>query len=188
MTIPSIVNVEPVIADFTSDYIEQPIANPVFNLSNYSVNATQFQWDFGNSTQSNIIHPTVTYDSIGYYLITLVAWAQDGRDCADTATLLVKINDEIILYVPNTFTPDGDNLNDIFLPVVTAGYRDGSYEFRVFNRWGEQIFITEDPTVGWDGTYLGKPVQDGTYIWSILFKDPLNNGKFPYQGHVNLVR
>ena len=188
ITIPDIVSVEPVVAAFTSDHNEQPISNPVFNLSNQSTNATQFEWTFGNGTQTSIIHPTVTYDSIGYYLITLTAWAQDGRDCADTATLLIKITDEIILYVPNTFTPDGDGLNDIFLPIVTAGVRDGTYIFKIFNRWGEEIFNTEDPEKGWDGTYLGEPVQDGTYIWSILFKDPLNNAKYPYQGHINLVR
>ena len=118
----------------------------------------------------------------------LVAIPQDGIPCADTATMLVKVNDEVILYVPNTFTPDGDGLNDIFLPIVTAGFRDGTYEFRIYNRWGEQVFVTQDPTLGWDGTYLGEPVQDGTYTWTILFKDPLDNGKFPFNGHVNLIK
>ena len=188
LTIPNIINVEPVIAAFSSDYLEQPIANPVFEFTNESVNGVTFVWDFGDGSGSSIIHPTHSYNDIGFYEVMLVAIPQDGVPCADTATMLVKINDEVILYVPNTFTPDGDGLNDIFLPIVTAGFRDGTYEFRIYNRWGEQIFITEDPTFGWDGTYLGSPVQDGTYTWTILFKDPLDNGKFPFNGHVNLIR
>jgi gliding motility-associated-like protein len=127
-----------------------------------------------------------TYDSIGCYQVVLVASAQDG--CTDTTVQVVCVKDEVIIYVPNTFTPDGDGLNDIFLPILTAGYRPGTYEFAIYNRWGERFFYTEDVDQGWDGTFKGNEVQVGTYTYTIKFKSSMDNNVYTYNGHVNLIR
>ena len=83
----------------------------------------------------------------------------------------------------------GDGLNEMFLPILISGYdRNKGYEFNIFNRWGENIFTTTEVGVGWDGTYQGKPVQDGIYTWVINFKSSLNNEIFEYTGYVNLLR
>jgi gliding motility-associated-like protein len=108
------------------------------------------------------------------------------------------------VYVPNSFTPNGDEFNNVFLPVISTGREISDYELLIFNRWGEVIFESHDINIGWDGTYgpridlningepivsqHGKMAQDGVYIWTlnVVFKDkgiPIKE-----QGHVNLLR
>jgi gliding motility-associated-like protein len=178
--------VNEIIASFEPDVTEQLISNPTFEFQNTSVNATSYQWFFGDGTESDFVNTIHTYDSIGYYQVVLVAYAQDG--CTDTAVVVVKVNDQLIIYVPNAFTPDGDRLNDVFLPILTAGYKPGTYEFAIYNRWGERIFYTEDENEGWDGTYLGNDVQIGTYTYSIKFKDSMSNKVYTFNGRVSLIR
>jgi gliding motility-associated-like protein len=179
--------VNQIIADFDPDTFEQPISNPQFEFTNTSQNATSFEWFFGDGTGNDFVHTNHNYDSTGYYVVTLVASAQDG--CTDTARITIKVRDEVILYVPNTFTPDENGLNDVFMPTLTAGYdREGVYEFRIYNRWGEQLFFTNQLFTGWDGTYKGEKVQIGTYNWSLRFKDSQNNKVYDFYGHVNLIR
>lgn len=181
--------VNEIIADFEPDTFEQPISNPSFEFNNTSQNATSYQWFFGDlppSTSTNV-HPNHTYGEIGLYSVTLVASAQDG--CTDTAVIVIKVRDEVIVYVPNSFTPDDNGLNDIFLPVLTAGYdRTEGWQFKIYNRWGEEIFNSEIVGNGWDGTYKGEPVQFGSYTWSLRFKDSQNNKIHDFTGHVNLIR
>ncbi|MBM3430144.1 MAG: T9SS type B sorting domain-containing protein, partial [Bacteroidetes bacterium] len=166
--------VNEIIASFQPDTYEQPITNPVFEFTNTSMNATSYEWSFGDNTSSDFINTSHTYGDIGVYTVMLVASAQDG--CSDTAYHVIKVSDVVIIYVPNSFTPDGDGLNDIFIPQLTAGYdRDKVYEFLIYNRWGEVIFKSTQVLEGWDGTYKGVPVQIGTYTWTIRFKDSMSN-------------
>lgn len=104
------------------------------------------------------------------------------------AFVLANVFDIENLYIPNTFTPDGDGRNDIFRPVVTfEGFTN--YELTIFNRWGERIHITGDDTEGWNGTHLGEKCQDGTYVWKLSLKPNANNANTVERiGHVNLLR
>ena len=103
-----------------------------------------------------------------------------------------EVVEDLIFYVPNTFTPDGDTYNQIFRPVFTSGYDPFDYQLLIFNRWGETIFESNDSNVGWDGTYgLGdqvRYVQDGTYTWRIEFKLKRNDSRKIVNGHVNVIR
>jgi len=187
LTQQDVVCVNQIIADFDPDLFEQPISNPTFEFTNTSQNATSYQWFYGDGGTTTSVHSGHTYDDIGYYTVTLVASAQDG--CTDTARIVIKVRDEVIVYVPNTFTPDDNGLNDTFFPVMTAGYdRSGGYEFRIYNRWGHQIFYSQTINEGWDGTYQGEQVQIGTYTWTLRFKDSQNNKIHDFSGHINLVR
>ncbi len=179
--------VNPVIASFYPDVYEQSVINPIFEFTNESENATSFQWFFGDGTESDFVNTTHFYDSYGVYNVALVAMAEDG--CTDTAYVAITVNDEVLFYVPNSFTPNGDGQNEVFIPVLTAGYdRSQGYEFSVYNRWGEQIFFSDTPGEGWDGTYNGLPSQNGTYIWYVKFKDSMNNLIYNYSDHFNLIR
>ena len=186
LTQQNFVCVNEIIASFNPDVTEQLISNPIFEFTNTSINATSYQWFFGDNTESDFVNTIHTYDSIGYYQVVLVAYAQDG--CSDTAVVVVKVNDQLIIYVPNAFTPDGDQLNDVFLPILTAGYMPGTYEFAIYNRWGERFFYTEDVNEGWDGTFKGNDAQIGTYTYTIKFKDSMNNKVYSYNGRVSLIR
>lgn len=158
-------------------------------MHNYSSNATNYTWYFGDdSAPSNEFEPTHIYseENAGTFPIMLVASNDVG--CVDTAYYSVKVVEPLIIYVPNTFTPDGDRFNNTFFPVITSGFDVYQYEMLIFNRWGELIFETHDTEIGWDGTYDGKMVQDGSYTWKIEIKIKNYDEHKRYVGHVNLVR
>lgn len=96
----------------------------------------------------------------------------------------ITIHFDAIIYVPNTFTPDGNKFNGVF---KAEGGNIKEYNLKIFNRWGEIIFESNNFNIGWDGTYGGKIVPDGTYIWVIEYKGP---DLIPHRinGHVNLLR
>jgi gliding motility-associated-like protein len=174
-------------AEFLPDVYQQSVVNPIFEFTNSSTNATTFEWFFGDGYESDFVNTTHFYESYGNYVVSLVATAQDG--CTDTAYVAITVIDEVLFYVPNSFTPNGDGKNELFTPVLTAGYdRERGYEFRIYNRWGEEVFYTDTPGVGWDGTYLNTAVQNGTYVWYVKFKDSMNNEIYDHSGHVNVIK
>ena len=187
LTQQNFVCVNEVIAEFQPDVYQQSIVNPIFEFTNSSSNATSFEWNFGDGSFSDFVNTTHFYDSYGNYVVSLVATAQDG--CTDTAYVAISVLDEVLFYVPNSFTPNGDGKNDEFIPVLTAGYdRQRGYEFRIYNRWGEEVFYSDTPGEGWDGTYQGQAVQNGAYAWYVKFKDSMNNEVYDHSGHVNVIK
>jgi gliding motility-associated-like protein len=109
----------------------------------------------------NIANPVATpTDSTTY---TVIAYTPIG--CASTATVVVKVFKGPAIYVPGAFTPNGDGINDI-LKAIAPGIRQLQY-FRVFDRWGKQVYYSTQLQAGWDGTINGQPVPPGTYVWVI---------------------
>lgn len=106
---------------------------------------------------------------------------ENGCTAADT----VAIYYDPIVYIPNTFTPGG---NDDVNPVFQAyGGNVNTFEMLIFNRWGEVIYTIEDFNDSWDGTYNGVDCQDGTYVWKATFTD-FQDEEYTLEGHVNLLR
>ena len=174
-------------ASFTADNFSTSVIDPVFYFENTSLNATAFTWNFGDGTSSNLENPTQTYpELIGYYLVELIATNNSG--CADTVSNFVYVEEETIFYVPNSFSPDGNEVNNVFQPVFSEGYDPDFYSLRIFNRWGEVVFETTEVTNGWDGNYRGNMCQDGTYVWSISFKAGTSDLVYRYEGHVTLIK
>ena len=173
-------------ADFTFTPTNTTVLNPTVNFTNQSTGGTIYQWDFaglGTSTQTN---PSFTFpDSAASYLVCLNVSNASG--CSDDICKVVTIYDELLIYVPNAFTPDGDGKNDVFLPIV-AGIDPNSYEFFIFNRWGELIFETDVVGKGWDGTYRGKLSQQDVYVWKIKARNALTGQEKVYYGHVSLLK
>jgi gliding motility-associated-like protein len=106
----------------------------------------------------------------------------------DSTLNYINYNPALIYFVPNTFTPDGDDFNNVFKPVISTGFSVDKYQFLIFNRWGELIFETQDIGEGWDGTYKGKMCQDGTYTWKLIIMQSFDAEKIVDVGHVNLLR
>lgn len=115
----------------------------------------------------------------GTYKLTIV------NQCGDSATLLVYVvKPNLSFYIPNTFTPNNDRLNDYFT-VVGSGIK--SVYMQIYNRWGELVFESFNPNDKWDGTFKGEKVIDGVYMYmmQIGFKD----GSFSYiSGEVNVLK
>jgi gliding motility-associated-like protein len=132
----------------------------------------------------NPIH--VFPDASGSYVIELIAYSPLG--CTDTVRMVINVSEELIYYVPNTFTPDGDNYNETFKPVFTAGYDPYDFTLLIFNRWGEIIWESHDVAIGWDGTYGGQIMQDGVYTWKIDFKTTASDERVMITGHVTLLK
>jgi gliding motility-associated-like protein len=92
------------------------------------------------------------------------------------------------VYVPNSFTPDGNAFNNTFLPILTGDYLS-NYELQIYNKWGELVFVSNDIQVGWDGTFQGVKVKTDSYIWTILYSNLANNeaSRVSLNGHVSVL-
>lgn len=106
-----------------------------------------------------IANPTAVLDRN----ITYHVYASTAAGCEAFDTINIKVYEGPELYVPNAFTPDGNGLNDI-LKVISIGMKEFHF-FRIYNRYGQLLFSTNDPNKGWDGTIKGKPQNSGTYVW-----------------------
>ncbi len=110
--------------------------------------------------------------------------------CVDAAGMITFTLGECEpgVHVPNAFTPDGDGVNDVFLPVI-AGELE-SYRLEIFDRWGELLFTTNDPAQGWDGMVGGMEAMDGIYVWQLEYRASTDLGAVSERivGHLTLLR
>lgn len=156
--------------------------NLPITFQNLTVGGVSYEWFYGDGNTSTTIVGSNIYETPGTYNVTLIATNELG--CKDTVTKPITIEEEYWVYVPNTFTPDGNRVNNYFsASTVNIKY----LEVMIFNRWGQRIFEAYDPQFEWDGTYNGTIVQDGTYIWKIKYITNSNvEGKLV--GHITLMR
>jgi gliding motility-associated-like protein len=178
------------IADFILIPNYYDLTDPTVNFDNNSSGAVSYVWDFGDSqTDSSANNPgsyTYTGDIEDAYFISLFATSEYG--CVDSIIKEVHLNKELNIYAPNTFIPDNDGLNDVWMPVISSGVLTETYQLQIFNRWGEQIFETRNVSDGWDGTFNGVDVQDGTYTYRIYFRRADNKFNEILTGHINLLK
>jgi gliding motility-associated-like protein len=179
----------PPVASFTTN--TNVFTEPIQTVSfvNNTVGATTYSWEFGDTQSSTIENPIHTYSNItSGYIITLTASSTLG--CVDTYDLTIQYQEDEIFYIPNSFTPDGDNFNQTFKPIFTTGFDPYNFEMIIYSRWGEIVFETHDANMGWDGSYGtdGRDVQDGSYTYKIIYKNPQKDERTIVVGHVSLVR
>ncbi len=169
--------------------IPQPttILNPKIHFVNQSSNAASYVWVLDtNNFFSTEVEPEYSFDSTkaGRYKICLISTSDEG--CIDTICHITTIDDDLFLYIPNSFTPNGNKQNDVF-----KVYHDGApfteFELTVFNRWGQVVFETKEPLDAWDGTKSGLPCEQGVYSWRLDAKSKIDK-KILRHGHVNLLR
>ncbi len=176
--------------------LEKPQANFVFspsfpladkekvNFYNTSTGdfQTEWQWFFvGLADTIKTERLDYLFKDAGSYPIALKVKNKWG--CYDTIVRTIVVDDEILLFVPNAFSPNGDRINDLFEP---KGVGILKYRLRVFDRWGEMIFEANDMNTLWDGTYKGKPCTDDIYLWKIDYSSRRNN--FSKIGDVMLLQ
>jgi gliding motility-associated-like protein len=125
----------------------------------------------------------ISTESQGDYRVEV----QDWNCCFNTDSVYVKV---FQYFIPNTFTPNGDGLNDIFR--VVGLYRDIEFKMYVYDRWGGLVFTSSDIDQGWDGTFKGKPADADTYIWIVhvnfLGEDIITNGDVVLKGTVTILK
>jgi gliding motility-associated-like protein len=118
----------------------------------------------------------------------IVLYASNESGCNDSAVAVISVVDDLIFYVPNTFTPDGDEFNNVFFPVFSSGFDAYNYTLFIFDRWGEIIFESHNLDYGWDGTYMGQLCKEGVYTWKISIKERNKDKNHEYVGHVSLLK
>jgi gliding motility-associated-like protein len=122
-------------------------------------------------------NPVFTFPEgeVGEYPVTLIVTTEYG--CTDTITMTMQVVQDVLVYAPNTFTPDGDEHNQDW-NIFISGIDVYNFSLIIFNRWGQVVWESNDPSTAWDGTYNGEIVPDGTYTWRASAKDSLNDGKY----------
>ena len=142
-------------------------------------------WDFGDGNIDSISqNPTYTYADTGDYIIELEVTNEFG--CSDKDIVAVKIEPEFMLHAPNTFTPNGDGINETFIPEGIG--LENNFEMFIYDRWGDLIFESKGIKSEWDGTANdGRTAQEDVYVW-IVFATDHNEARHQYVGHVTLVR
>lgn len=139
---------------------------PEIRLINESEKGIQWFWNFYDGTVSNDKNPSHLYKATGSYMLSLLATSEKG--CSDSVSGELTINAEYFFWIPNTFTPNGDGINDVFIPVFG---NISEYEMTIFDRWGNAVYKTSNPGKGWDGNVNNLKSQTGIYVYKILFKD-----------------
>lgn len=170
------------VANFYYLPAEINILHAEVEFTNTSSGAQDVEWYLGDFDYSNDWNPIHLYADTGLFDVTQIVYNEFG--CSDTMTLPLYVHGNFVVYLPNTFTPDGSGVNDVF---SMNGYGFDQFELLIFNRWGEVVKTITDLSDSWDGTYGGQPCQDGVYTWRLRAVD---FEEIPHEmaGHVTLMR
>ncbi len=174
-------------AAFSFNPQQADVFNPQVNFINLTNGTNSYVWNFDGIDFSNESDPSYYFpvDSGGTYTVCLIA--QNSIGCSDTVCHEVFINGFTSVYIPNAFSPNGDGSNELFFPVLRDVSRS-TYDFKIFDRWGQIIFTTNSLESQWDGTFKGVNCKDGVYVWKIKYIEESNGTNRELSGHFSLLR
>ncbi|MFZ4796451.1 MAG: LamG-like jellyroll fold domain-containing protein [Bacteroidia bacterium] len=143
-------------------------------------------WTFGNTENSNLFNPKTIYTKAGKFSVKLLV--TDSIGCKDSAFKEITVYDDLIVSIPNAFTPNNDILNDFFILKVSDISQVVNIKGSIWNRWGEMIYEYSYPiNNGWDGTNNGIVCSEGVYLY-VFEVETIYNESFKYHGTVTLIR
>lgn len=183
-----VTNPPPVAVSFGAGPDTAFVSSPVVHFINgSSPSTTSYLWDFAGLGSSTAQHPSFTFPGeLGAeHTVCLTAW--DANGCEGQYCAPVWVLDEMDVFVPNAFSPDGDDINETFLPVFNVTWIE-DYEFQIFDRWGERVFVSTTPGEGWRGDLNGSAVKQDVYVWRLQCRDKYRNTAISRMGHVTLLR
>ncbi len=169
------------VANYTFTPYPANVFQPVV-FTDASIDAVEWLWEFGDGFTSTDQNPNHVYADTGSYIVCLTVTNADGCENKICDTILIAAIS--LLEVPNAFSPNDDGVNDVFLPL---NYGLLNYEFRIYNRWGELIFLTNDPAKGWDGVYNGVEQELDVYVY-VVSGDGEDGVRYLKRGNFTLVR
>lgn len=141
-------------------------------------------WNFGDGNFSSATNPIHIFSDTGVFTISLSAITQYGCENEFIKANYITIYEKPILFIPNAFSPNGDGVNDVFY-IYGSGIKE--INFRIFDRWGELVFETSELNIGWDGTFKGKMVNQGVYVYeAVVITNTLEQRKL--KGSITLFR
>jgi gliding motility-associated-like protein len=179
-------------AEFTyGPFQEITISDPQVQFSNQTnvLGNNTYLWQIDSLYSLPDVNPNVTFPHVGKYEITLNATSVHG--CKDKVSRIIEVKNEFNVYIPNSFTPNADGLNDVFIPVFSPyGLDAKTFEMEIFDRWGKPLYHTKDVSKGWDGSVQNKgldQLKSDVYTYKIKYRD-MEGVVFNKLGHVSVVR
>ncbi len=176
-------------ANFTYAPVDATIIDPNINFLDASTapgsSISGLLWtNFGDGSDSTSMMPYVkhTYKDTGTFCVNLIATSVLG--CKDSIKKCVAIHPYFTLYIPNSFSPNGDGRNEMF---TASGDYVSNYDMRIFDRWGNLVFHSTDITHGWNGQKNGAAAQEDVYVYVISAADSYRN-PYSYKGTVTLLK
>ena len=170
------------IADFNYNPNNASEFQPEVHFYDLSTGASNWNWNFGDATTSSNVNPHHIYAESGNYTVTLIV--ENNLGCKDTTWKYIDIKSDYAIWIPNSFSPNNDGKNEFFFG---KGFGFTNYVLSIFDRWGEKIFVSNDPEIGWDGTCKGVESAIDVYVYQISIVDIFNE-PHTYNGRVTLVR
>ncbi|HEY9261333.1 PKD domain-containing protein [Chitinophaga sp.] len=171
---------DPPVVDFEYSPTKPVENTPVQFINTSSVDATRLLWNFGDGDTTSVPSPTHQYLRTGTYNVCLTAFNREGcsaSTCKEVSAIVVPLFD-----VPNAFAPGGKN--NIF---YVKAFGATKFNLKIFNRWGQLVFESSDPQIGWDGRFKGniQPMDAYAYIVNLEFTDGTKGSR---SGSVTLLR
>ena len=172
-------------ASFTSEYLLSRGMETDWKFNYTGSGADQLNWKFEDGQSDNGLAPVFkTFSTTGDFKVGLFASTANG--CRDSAFGNIFLKPELLMWLPNVFTPNIDGLNDDFGPSSTFGLE--RYSFKIYDRWGSKVFDTDNPENRWTGLDPeGKPIMEGVYGYELLFRY-VDNKLYVYKGTVIVTR
>lgn len=187
--------------EFNINLHPQPIANftfdpgPETDVFNTKVNFTNttdygapldYEWVISDFMRANTRDTYFEFPANGGKRFLNCLKVENQFGCRDSICKPFFIKYEVLLYAPNTFTPNDDDVNEVFLPIV-EGLTDEGYKLMIFNRWGELMFSTTSQTEGWNGRYKGQKVEEDAYVWRIVGVTKQTGEDYENFGHITVL-
>ena len=185
---PSISQIQNNLGSLNSEFIELCEGDSIGRVySATSLSGGSIVWILN---QDSIINPTlpISWNNYGTFTFSAVAYQNGCVSYPINYITTIQRCPEELMYIPNTFTPNGDEHNNTWLPIFTSGFDPYDFNLNIYNRWGELIFKSYNSKVPWDGTYNNTLCQNGTYTWVIVYGDKDNDKKTLIKGNVNLIK
>ena len=178
---------EPVAA-FSVDTLVNSAQLPIYDFHDASIGANTLHWDFGDGITSD--QPDLRHEFPGTYganYTTCLTVANEGG-CSDTECTTFLFNAGGSIFIPNSFTPNGDQKNDVFFPVINGFEQCKGFDFWIYDRWGNLVDHLKDRNDSWDGSFGGAEPLIDVYVWRLSLSDCLDDtDPADRRGHVTIV-
>jgi gliding motility-associated-like protein len=173
------------VANFDAEYLLSRGLETDWKFTFTGKNTDSYNWMFQDGQTSTSSNPFfMSFKGTGDFKVMLIASNSSG--CADTFSKNIFLKPELLFYLPNAFSPNIDGLNEEFKPYQSFGI--SKYRMTIMNRWGEILFYSEDPNIGWKGLdSKGEPVMEGVYAFAVTFRY-VDGAMHAYKGTVMIIK
>jgi gliding motility-associated-like protein len=156
---------------------------PIYQFTSQTTNAVSYHWNFGNGQSSSELSPSYYFRSKGEYGVTLTATGANG--CQAQHSEKIEITENYNLLAPNAFSPNGDGVNETFIPEALKAMNDVQFTMTIYDRNGKLVYSTNAVNRPWDGRYMSEnqPAPAGAYVWKVQ----INGEEDAYMGTVTLI-